>query len=386
MQKFRFHLLTLPHVSTTRKFTLCAYESKCRRFADMMSGMGHDVFLYGGPENDAQVTEHIVVASQKDQEEWFGDYDWKRDFFNISWNPNDEHWKITNQRTVEEIKKRIKPRDIILVTAGLCQKSVADAFPNHISTEWTIGYTGTFSKYRVFESYPHMAYCSGLANDDNGSFFDTVIPNFFDPDEFSTQEEKDDYFLFIGRLIPRKGPEIAVEVTKRLGAKLVMAGQGVAYTDPGRVVATDGTVYEGDHIEHIGSVGIRERAELMGKARATFVPTTYLEPFGGVSIESLMCGTPVIASNFGCFPTTIQHGLDGFLFSTIGEAVWAAKNVESLNFKDIAIRARRNYSTDRVKWLYQSYFEQLFTLWDDGFYSDWDNGIREYSRYVRDYG
>jgi len=386
MQNFRFHCVALPHTQTTREYSLCSYTQKVRNFCNMMKSLGHTVFLYASDDNEAECDELISIYPKEDQARWFGDYDWKSEFFNISWEVNAPHWVEGNRSAVEEISKRIQPQDFICLIGGLCQKPIADAFPSHMSVEVGIGYTGTFSKYRVFESYPHMAYCSGSFHDDDGHFFDTVIPNYFDPDEFPVQEQKEDYFLFIGRLIPRKGPEIAVEATKRLGAKLVMAGQGVAYTEPGRVVASDGMVYEGDHIEHIGSVGVKERAELMGKARGAFVPTTYLEPFGGVSIESLMCGTPVIASNFGCFPTTIQHGKDGFLFSTIGEAVWAAKNVGTLDFLEIAIRARQNYSTDRVKWLYQSYFEQLFTLWGDGFYSDWDNGIRKYDRYVRYYG
>lgn len=381
MEKFRFHLLSLPHTSTTKEFSLCAYTTKVRRFADMMTSLGHEVFLYAGPENEAEVTEHIVVASKEDQTAWFGDYDWRKTFFNITWDPNDIHWKETNRRTIEEIRKRIQPRDFILIAAGIAQKEVADAFPEHLSVEPFIGYTGTCTKYRVFESVPHQHYVYGLQHDDNGHFFDSVIPNYFDPVEFPVQLKKDDYFFFIGRLIQRKGPEIAVEATRRIGVKLIMAGQGVAEQSLGRIVAEDGAVYEGDHIIHIGSVGPVERAELMGRARATFVPTTYLEPFGGVSIESLMCGTPVIASDFGVFPTTIEHGVDGFRFNTLGEAVWAARNVGNLDFSNIAKRARSRFSTDRVRWQFQAFFEQLFTLWNEGFYSDWDRGVSEYRRY-----
>lgn len=383
MEKFRFHLLTMPHISTTREYSLCAYETKCRRFADMMSSLGHYVFLYGGPENEADVTEHIVVASKEDQIEWFGDYDWRKEFFKITWGPDDIHWKTTNQRAIDEIGKRLQPQDFILITAGQCQKEVADAFPSNLSVEWTIGYTGIFSDFKVFESYPHMHYCYGAMHDDNGKFFDCVIPNFFDPDDFPVKLEKDDYFLFIGRLIQRKGVEIAVEVTKRLGAKLLLAGQGVSYQEPGKIVAEDGCVYEGDHIHHVGSVGPEQRAELMGKARATFVPTTYLEPFGGVSIESLMCGTPVIATDFGAFAENVVHGVDGYRIRTIGEGVWAVQNLDKLDKPLIASRARKNFSTNRVKMLYQAYFEQLNTLWGEGFYSDWDTGVSEYNRYGR---
>ena len=78
MEKFRFHLLSLPHTSTTKEFSLCAYTTKIRRFADMMTSLGHEVFLYAGPENEAGVTEHIVVAPEEDQLAWFGDCDWRK--------------------------------------------------------------------------------------------------------------------------------------------------------------------------------------------------------------------------------------------------------------------------------------------------------------------
>jgi glycosyltransferase involved in cell wall biosynthesis len=111
--------------------------------------------------------------------------------------------------------------------------------------------------------------------------------------------------------------------------------------------------------------------------------TTYLEPFGGVSIESLLCGTPVIATDFGAFPENIQHGVHGYRFRTIGEAVWAAKNIHFLDPETIHNYAVNNFSVERVKYLYQAYFEQLLTLWDDGFYSSWSKSVSEYNRYKR---
>ena len=108
-----------------------------------------------------------------------------------------------------------------------------------------------------------------------------------------------------------------------------------------------------------------------------------MEPFGGVSVEALLCGTPVIATDFGAFPENVQHGIHGYRFRTIGEAVWAAKNLDKLNNKKIHEYAVDNFSVDRVRYLYQAYFEQLLTLWEDGFYSKWHDGVSKYNRYTR---
>src|SRR5690606_20768103 len=115
---------------------------------------------------------------------------------------------------------------------------------------------------------------------------------------------------------------IAVEATRRLGARLPLAGQGVQHAEPGLGVPGEVTL-EGDHIEHVGFADPARRAELMGGARAVFVPTPYVEPFGGVSVEAMMCGTPVIATDFGAFAENVVDGVTGYRFRTLGEAVWA---------------------------------------------------------------
>jgi glycosyltransferase involved in cell wall biosynthesis len=350
----------------------------------MMKSLGHEVFLYASEENEAPCDELVTIVTKKEQSEWFGDYDHKTNMFNIEWNETLPHWTIPNGRAIKEIKKRAKQRDFVCIIGGTCQQQIAEGLPDLMSVEFGIGYLGTFSKFRVFESYAHMSWVLGNQNDDNGHFFDAVIPNYFDPDEFTFKEKKDDYFLFIGRLIPRKGLEMAVEVTKRIGSKLVLAGQGVKKIEGNKIYGEEGMIIQGDHIKHMGHANIAQRAELMSRAKAVFVCTYYLEPFGGVSIEPMFSGTPVITTDFGAFPENIVHGSVGYRARTIGEAVWAARNLDKLKSPaKIRDYAKKNFSLDRVKNLYQAYFEQLYTIWDDGFYSDWHRGVSKYKRYTR---
>lgn len=375
-----FHVVSLPHTQTTLEYEACAYTSKVRKFCNMMKSLGHKVYLYASEDNEAQVDELITIASKDDQQKWFGNNDFKRNFFNLTWGHNDVHWQETNKKAIEGIKKRIGKKDFICLIGGLCQKQIADAFPAHMTVEFGIGYEGVFAPFRVYESYSHMHFVQGKNNDDNGRFYDAVIPNYFEPENFPFKNKKEDYFLFLGRFIERKGPEIAVEVTRRLGKRLVMAGQGVKAVK-GNTIFGETFSVSGDHIIHVGHADVKQRAALLRNATATFMATTYIEPFGGVSIESLMCGTPVIATDFGAFVENIQHGIHGYRFRTIGEATWAAKNVHKLNNKKIHEYAVKNFSVDRVKYLYQTYFEQLLTLWDDGFYSKWNKGVTKYKRY-----
>ncbi len=275
----RFHVLSLPHTNTTKDYTLCAYTEKVRKYCSMMKSLGHTVYLYAGEDNDADCDELITVASKADQHKWFGDHDYRSKFFNLTWGLEDEHWKVTNGRAIVEIGKRKQPQDFICVIAGLCQKEVADAHPDLMTVEFGIGYSGTFSPYRVFESYAWMHAVYGAESNLNqvmsvqGRFYDEVIPNYFEVEDFPYSDEKDDYYLYIGRLTPLKGYQIAIDTCKRLDTRLVLAGQG----EPP------------DYGEYVGSVGPEERGQLMSRAQAVFVPSLYLEPFGGVHAEAMMC-------------------------------------------------------------------------------------------------
>lgn len=357
MSRYTLHVVSLPHTQTTAEYTHCAYTQKVRKFCNMMTDLGHEVILYASEENEARVSELVTCISKKKQHELFSNEDHKKKFFDIVWDPEHIHWTHMNGNVIREMRERIKPRDFICVIGGLCQKAIADAFPENMSVEYGIGYTGTFAKYRVFESYAHMHWVHGYQNDDNGNFYDTVIPNYYDTEEFpfTKDAEVDDYYLFIGRLIDRKGYRIAQEVCEKLGKRLILAGQG-EFSGYG---------------QHAGVVDVEWRGKLMSHARAVFVPTTYMEPFGGVHAEALLCGTPVITTNFGVFTETVVNDVNGYRCDTFQDFVDAVGSIETGKLKRTSIRkaAQKRFGTDTVKHEYQRYFDRLYDLWGDGWYT-----------------
>lgn len=381
MQKLRFHVVSLPHTQTTKKYNACAYTEKVRKFCTMMKDLDHTVYLYSSEDNEALCDEHIACITKKEQEEMLGQNDFHKEFFNVEWDPKLPYWQVMNTNAIKAIKQRAEKRDFICLIGGVCQKDIADAFPELINVEFGIGYSGVFSKYKVFESYAWMHYVYGLMRDDNGKFFDCVIPNYFETGDFPQGEGQGDYYLYLGRLIERKGIQIAIETTKRIGAKLLIAGQGVIDYKPGVLVTKEGTYY-GEHIEYVGYADVKKRAELMGAAKAVFVPTTYLEPFGGVAIESMLCGSPIITTDFGAFTETNLHGKTGYRCHTLDDFIWAAKNAPKLDRSTISQYARSNYSTDRVKHMYNHYFAQLYTLWAEGWYQLMDNEDPKYRQWL----
>jgi len=366
--KYKFHLLGLAHLPTSKEILPCAYTQKIVNLTKMLTSLGHEVILYCGEGSETSATEQVICVSDADRKRVYGDYDWKRDFFKHD--PKDEVHQTFNKNAITEILARKQPRDFLLCPMGNYDKPIADAV-GLMTVESGIGYTGVFAPYKVFESYAWMHHVYGLMNQTHPNFYDCVIPNYYDPADFmgDIPQKVGGYYLFIGRLIQHKGLQIAIETTDRLGAKLIVAGQG----DLKNVEGRDFSRYK--HVEHVGTVGLEDRNELYKNAIATFTPTTYLGPFEGVAVESQLWGTPVITTDWGVFAETVKHGKTGYRCRTMNDFYWASLNVTGLDRKYIRKRALANYSMDRVRWKYQQYFENLSDLWyNDGWYHLHENG------------
>jgi hypothetical protein len=150
----RFHIVSLPHTQTTKEFVNCAYTEKVRRFCNMMSSLGHEVLLYAGEQNEAEVTELIPCITEKQRLESLNG----QHFTSGSFDYTKQHWMLFNANVIVEIGKRIQQKDFICLIGGHAHKIIADSFPNHISVEFGVGYSGVFSPYKVFESYGCIQY------------------------------------------------------------------------------------------------------------------------------------------------------------------------------------------------------------------------------------
>lgn len=350
----RFHLVSLPHTQTTADYSVCAYTQKVRGFCRMMIDQGHEVYLYAGDENDAPCTEHGSCISEDARAKVAGDnyvaasFDWRK-----------PHWQTFNRNAVEAIKARRQPRDFLCLIAGHAHKPVADALPDMLTVEWGVGYGGFFSNFRVFESYAWMHTCYGARGGSDphavdGRWFDAVIPGYLDPAEFPARKRKGDYLLYVGRLIERKGVHVAVEVAKRTGKKLVVAGPGVPP----------------DGCEYVGVVGPKERGALMAGATAVLMPTIYIEPFGNVGIEAMACGTPVISSPWGAMTETVRHGVTGYHCHTLHEFCEAVEKAPSLKPATIRKHVRETYAMRVIGKKFDEHFRRLATLHERGWYSE----------------
>jgi glycosyltransferase involved in cell wall biosynthesis len=344
----------------------------------MMHSLGHEIIHYGAENSEvSDWAEDVPIISAEEQRKYFGEFDLKKLYGNnCDWTGVAPYWKDMNARGADEIKKRQQKGDFVCNPMGRIYKPLTDVMSNDVfCVENGIGYNGVYAPYRIYESYAHMHKCMGaeFSYDPDGRNYHVVIPNVIDRDEFHLKEIKEDYFLYLGRLVFRKGIKIAVEATRRAGVKLVLAGQGVTKVVGNAIHCEDGNVYEGDHLQYVGPAIGEDRERLYQNARAVFLPTIYLEPFGTVAIEAQACGTPVITSDFGVFSETVEHGRTGWRCRTLDHFTWACKNVQHMDTRYIHTRAFANWDMMRVRHMYQEFFSMVADLHGNGWFTPHDD-------------
>lgn len=266
-----------------------------------------------------------------------------------------------NRVASNEIGRRKAPDDMILCFFGAENRDATLAHQDLKIVEPSIGYhpKSVFAPYRVFASYANMSYYYGLHNKlTEPSWYDAVIPNCFDPDDFEYREDKQDYLLMFGRVTSAKGVHLAIQLAQQVNRKLILVGPG---NDSRQSPTFAGLGYNHipSNVELMGPVGPAERSRLLSQAAALVAPTYYLEPFGNMVVEAHLCGTPTITTDWGAFPETNPHGVTGYRCRMFEDFVWAVHNIDHIRPQDCYRHAVENFSDAVVYPQYQRYLKAI---------------------------
>jgi len=372
---FRFHVLGIPFSITRKDYSACAFTQKVLKFCKMAMAHGHIVYHYGHADSEVEATEKVVVTDNATLKQAYGDYDWKKELF--SHNIEDHAHKTFRANAIVELGTRKQPNDFLLLFWGIGHSEIAKAHPDLIEVEPGIGsYNTPVARFNIYESYSVMNYIYGK-NQWEPRWYDAVVPNYFDLADFEASYEPGTYFVYLGRIVDGKGVEIAVRVSEALGIPLYVAGQGdfekqLGFPPP-------------PHVKLIGYVEPAERTKLLKGARALFAPTHYNEPFGGVTIEALLCGTPIITTDWGAFSENNLHGVTGYRCRTMEQFFWAAKHIDTIDRRTCRAWAAANFSLEKIWTMYDEYFLGLRAVFlAKGFYTA-NPGRRELDWIKRDY-
>ena len=210
----------------------------------------------------------------------------------------------------------------------------------------------------VYKKYNNTVFYVSISNADRSPDLDYIktIHHGIDIRQFDFQSAPDDTLLFFGRIHNDKGARQAIEIAGACHKKLILAGviQDQAYYDQ----------YVAPHIDnvkviYIGSVGPVERNRLLGQARALLHPIQFDEPFGLSVIESMACGTPVIAFDRGSMPELIENSKNGFLVKNLSEAVEAVEYIEGIDRAACRRHVERHFTVDRMVDNYIQAYEMI---------------------------
>lgn len=187
-----------------------------------------------------------------------------------------------------------------------------------------------------------------------------TVYNGIDPatHQFYSQPDELQYLAFLGRLSPEKGPHHAIEIAKRTGYPLKIAGK-VDRVDVDYFEQEIKPHIDGEQIQYLGEANHTQKNHLMGNAIATLFPITWREPFGLVMVESMVAGTPVIALELGATSEVIAHEKTGFLCQNVDECIAAVHRIDEINRIACRRHVEEKFSVKQMVDGYEAVYRQL---------------------------
>ncbi len=178
---------------------------------------------------------------------------------------------------------------------------------------------------------------------------------------YRLQTRKQEYLSFLGRIAPIKGTHVAIEVARRSGIPLKIAGEVQPIFRDYFETKIKPHV-DGKFIEYIGEADLETKNELLGNSLAMLFPIQWNEPFGLVMIEAMACGTPVLALSGGAVEEVISNGISGFICHSVDEMAERAKSLPGV-FKPANVRqyCQQYFSVDRMVADYRALYQELAT-------------------------
>jgi glycosyltransferase involved in cell wall biosynthesis len=176
-----------------------------------------------------------------------------------------------------------------------------------------------------------------------------------------TKKRQGDFFAWLGRFAPEKGAHLAIEAAKQAGVPIVLAGTIDRYLQESmryfqEVIKPQ---IDDEQIKYIGPVNLKQKMNLLSRARGFLNPIEWEEPFGMVMIEAMALGCPVISFARGAAPEIVVHGETGFLVRNVDEMVQAIPQIEEIDREATRLHVERNFSASVMAEKYLQVYQKV---------------------------
>lgn len=265
------------------------------------------------------------------------------------------NWLLENASSYDVILNNMRAGEsFFLPLAKKVKKPIVDVMHLPIFTDLA----NIFSEYRT----PIIT----ISNAQRHGFPDLryigTVYNGIQVSDFPFSQEAGSYLLMVGSVAPHKNQKAGIEVAKRVGKKLIMAGKVGNKEYYEKEIAPH---IDGNTIIHLGEIGFEEKVKLYEEAYALLFPVLWEEPFGLVMIEAMACGTPVIAFNRGSVPEVVADGVTGFIVNTTDEMVAIMPRISTLDRNTCRKHVQDHFSS---KGMVESLEHALISLLEEGLY------------------
>ncbi|MER8569636.1 glycosyltransferase family 4 protein [Mesorhizobium sp. M0924] len=186
-----------------------------------------------------------------------------------------------------------------------------------------------------------------------------TVPNGMPANLLTPRPVKPDYAAFLGRMAPEKGVERAIRIACKAGLKLKIAAKVDNKDKDYYDTVIKPLVRDNRNVEVIGEIDDLQKPDYLSGAHAVLFPIEWNEPFGLVMIESMACGTPVIAFDYGAVPEVIDNGITGFIVSDVDSAAAAVDRLQTLDRAAIRATFEQRFTSRRMAEDYLKVYEAL---------------------------
>lgn len=301
---------------------------------------GHDVTLFATKDSITKAKHYAVCPCGYEEDKTI----------------NPEIWKLLH---ISELLERADEFDIIHNHFDYPLLTYSKLIKTPILT--TIHGFSSPEIYPVYEKYDNNVHYVSISDADRYEKLNYIatVYNGISLDEFTFNPVGGEYLVFLGRICYEKGTHEAIQIAKKAGKNLIIAGiiQEKEYfrkkVEP---------YVDGKQIKFIGPVGPKERNQLLGNALALLHPVMKPERFGLVMPEAMACGTPVIAFDKGSIREVVEDGKTGFILSNIEEAVKCVENIGKISREACRKHVEKNFSVEKMVGDYEKVYNKILSL------------------------
>lgn len=217
---------------------------------------------------------------------------------------------------------------------------------------------------QAYKAYDKINFCAisedqRQSAEENGISTVGVVYNGIATDKYLFKEAAGDYFMYLGRLNKEKGIVDAIDISRKAGVKLLVAGNVVGADEWNYFFHEVQPLLNEENVNFVGHVDFNEKVRLLGGAKALLFPIDRREPFGLVMIEAMACGTPVIAYRRGSVPEVIKDKKTGFIVKTKEEMVEAIKKINTIKREDCRAHVEQNFTLKQMVDGYEKIYKKI---------------------------